>query len=110
MQLEKYVHSEYVLHVEIVMRHRSPHFLHVFGSDGYSAAYYSYLCADVITADAYEAFEEGDGPYDADVAHRLRDHIFSFCNTVDPAEGYRQFRGRDPEVGALMRKRGFPEN
>lgn len=109
-QFEKDVLSEYGLPDEIVMRHRSPHFLHVFGSDGYSAAYYSYLWADVITADAYEAFEEGDGPYDAEVAQRLRDHIFSVGNTVDPAEGYRQFRGRDPEVGALMRKRGFPEN
>jgi peptidyl-dipeptidase Dcp len=93
---------------EIVMRHRPPHFLHVFSGDGYSAGYYSYLWSDVITADAAEAFEEGQGFYDADVAARLRQHIFSVGNTIDPAEGYRAFRGRDPKIDALMRKRGFP--
>ena len=93
---------------ELVMRHRSPHFTHVFGSDGYSAGYYSYLWSDVLTADAFGAFVEGKGPYDRAVAERLRQHIFSVGNTVDPAEAYRQFRGRDPRVEALMRKRGFP--
>jgi peptidyl-dipeptidase Dcp len=93
---------------EIVMRHRSPQFMHVFSSDGYSAGYYSYLWSDVITADAAEAFVEGGGYYDADVASRLRANIFSIGNTVDPTEGYRNFRGRDPKIDALMRKRGFP--
>jgi len=93
---------------EIVMRHRAPQFLHVFSGDGYSAGYYSYLWSDVITADAAEAFEEGRGFYDRDVAARLRQHIFSVGNTIDPAEGYRAFRGRDPKIDALMRKRGFP--
>ena len=93
---------------EIVMRHRSPQFLHVFSGDGYSAGYYSYLWSDVITADAAEAFEEGGGFYDPGVAARLRQNIFSVGNTIDPAEGYRQFRGRDPKIDALMRKRGFP--
>ena len=92
---------------EIVMRHRTPHFLHVFAGDGYSAGYYSYLWSDVITADAAEAFTEGAGLYDPAVAARLRQSIFSVGNTIDPAEGYRKFRGRDPETGALMRKRGF---
>jgi peptidyl-dipeptidase Dcp len=92
---------------EIVMRHRTPHFLHVFSSDGYSAGYYSYLWSDVLTADAFGAFVEGGGPYDPQVAQRLRRHIFSVGNTVDPAEGYRAFRGRDPRVEALMEKRGF---
>ncbi|HEU0012775.1 MAG TPA: M3 family metallopeptidase [Longimicrobium sp.] len=93
---------------EIVMRHRTPHFLHVFASDGYSAGYYSYLWSDVITADAAEAFLQAPGGlYDADVARRLRENIFSIGNTIDPAEGYRRFRGRDPQVEALMRKRGF---
>ncbi|CAN5302246.1 M3 family metallopeptidase [soil metagenome] len=92
---------------EIVMRHRLPHFLHVFGSDGYSAGYYSYLWSDVLTADAAEAFREATGFYDPGVAQRLRQYIFSVGNTVDPAEGYRAFRGRDPQIGALMRKRGF---
>ena len=94
---------------EIVMRHRMPHFSHVFASDGYSAGYYSYLWADTLSADAYEAFTEAGGPYDPDVARRLRRHVFSVGNTVDPADGYRAFRGRDPGIGALMRDRGFPE-
>ncbi len=94
---------------EIVMRHRPPHFLHVFSGDGYSAGYYSYLWADTLSADAWEAFLEGKGPYDAAVAKRLRDHVLSAGNTVDPAEAYRAFRGRDPGIGALMRQRGFPE-
>jgi peptidyl-dipeptidase Dcp len=93
---------------EIVMRHRTPHFLHVFGSDGYSAGYYSYLWSDVLTADAFEAFTEAGGPYDREVAQRMIRHIFSAGNTVDPADAYRAFRDRDAEVDALMRKRGFP--
>jgi peptidyl-dipeptidase Dcp len=92
---------------EIVMRHRLPHFLHVFSSDSYSAGYYSYLWSDVLTADAFGAFVEGKGPYDRTVADRLRKYIFSVGNTVDPAEGYRAFRGRDPKIDALMKKRGF---
>ena len=92
---------------EIIMRHRIPHFLHVFGSDGYSAGYYSYSWSDVLTADAYEAFMEATGLYDAAVAARLREHILSPGNTVDPAGAYRAFRGRDASVDALLRKRGF---
>ena len=92
---------------EIVMRHRLPQFLHIFGGDGYSAAYYSYLWADTLTADAWEAFTEAGGPWDKDVARRLRDRIFSVGNTIDPADSYRAFRGRDAGVDALMRKRGF---
>ncbi len=95
---------------EIVMRHRTPQFLHVFGDDGYSAGYYSYLWSDVLTADAYQAFVEAGGLYDPAVAARLRRHIFSIGNTVDPADAYRAFRGRDPRVEALMRKRGFSTN
>ena len=92
---------------EIVMRHRTPHFLHVFGSDGYSAGYYSYLWSDVLTADAFGAFVEGKGPYDRAVAQRLIKHVFSVGNKIDPAEAYRAFRGRDPKIDALMNKRGF---
>jgi len=92
---------------EIVLRHRLPHFLHIFSSDSYSAGYYSYLWSDVITADAFGAFVEGGGPYDKKVAERLRKYIFSVGNTIDPAEGYRSFRGRDPKIEALMKKRGF---
>jgi peptidyl-dipeptidase Dcp len=92
---------------QIVMRHRLPHFLHIFSSDSYSAGYYSYLWSDVLTADAFGAFVEGKGPYDRAVADRLRKYIFSVGNTTDPAEGYRAFRGRDPKIDALMKKRGF---
>src|SRR5882724_3277255 len=92
---------------EIVMRHRIPQFGHVFASDSYSAGYYSYLWSDVLTADAFGAFVEGGGPYDRKVAERLRQNIFSVGNTIDPAEAYRAFRGRDPKIEALMKKRGF---
>lgn len=104
---EKQTLQELGMPNEIVMRHRTPQFLHVFASDGYSAGYYSYLWSDVLTADAYGAFVEGGGPYDKAVAQRLRQHIFSVGNTIDPAEGYRAFRGREPKTEALMRKRGF---
>jgi peptidyl-dipeptidase Dcp len=93
---------------EIVMRHRTPQFQHVFAGDGYSAGYYSYLWSDTLSADAWEAFVEAGGPYDKAVAKRLHDYVFRVGNTVDPADGYRAFRGRDPGIGALMRKRGFP--
>lgn len=93
---------------QIVMRHRTPQFSHIFSSDAYSAGYYSYLWAETLTADAFEAFTEAGGPYDKKVAKRLYDDIFSVGNTVDPADGYRAFRGRDAGIGALMRDRGFP--
>jgi peptidyl-dipeptidase Dcp len=93
---------------EIVMRHRTPQFMHVFSGDGYSAGYYSYLWSDTLTADAWEAFTEAGGPWDKAVAKRLRDNVFSVGNTIDPADGYRAFRGRDAGIDALMRKRGFP--
>jgi peptidyl-dipeptidase Dcp len=105
---EKETLAELGMPKELVMRHRTPQFLHVFSSDSYSAGYYSYLWSDVLTADAFGAFVEGGGPYDRKVAERLRKYIFSVGNTVDPADGYRAFRGRDPRVEALMKKRGFP--
>ncbi len=92
---------------EIVMRHRTAQFSHVFAGDGYSAGYYSYLWSDTLTADAFNAFTEGKGPYDKDVAARLRKNVFSVGDTVDPADGYRGFRGRDAGTDALMKKRGF---
>jgi len=104
---EKETLAELGMPHEIVMRHRLPHFMHIFSSDAYSAGYYSYLWADVLTADAYQAFVEGGGPYDQKVAARLRKYIFSVGNTIDPAEGYRAFRGRDARIEALMKKRGF---
>jgi peptidyl-dipeptidase Dcp len=93
---------------ELVMRHRTPQFSHVFSSDGYSAGYYSYLWSVVLAADGFSAFTEAGGPYDKAVAARLRQHVYTVGNTVDPAVGYRAFRGRDPKVDALMKQRGFP--
>ena len=93
---------------EIVMRHRTPQFGHIFSGDWYSAGYYSYLWSDTLTADAFEAFVEAKGPYDKAVASKLRKHVFEAGNTIDPAESYRAFRGRDAGINALMRKRGFP--
>jgi len=94
---------------QIVMRHRTPQFGHVFSGDGYSAGYYSYLWSDTLTADCAEAFKEAPGGfYDKVVAKRLHDEIMSRGNSSDPADQFRAFRGRDPKIGALMRDRGFP--
>lgn len=94
---------------QIVMRHRSPHFSHVFSGEGYATGYYGYLWADVLTADAAEAFAAAPGGfYDHEQATKLVDHLFAPRNAVDPAEAYRAFRGRDATIDALMRDRGFP--
>ena len=93
---------------ELPMRHRTPQFGHIFASDGYSAGYYSYLWSEVLDHDAFEAFVEAGGPYDKATAKRLHDKIMSVGNTVDPADQYRAFRGRDPDVKAYLRDKGFP--
>lgn len=92
---------------EVIMRHRLPHFLHIFGDDGYSAGYYSYLWADTLAADAWEAFLEAGSPWDQGVAKKLHAYILSAGNVQEPLDAYRAFRGRDAGVGALMRQRGF---
>ena len=94
---------------ELPMRHRMPQFFHAFGSDGYSAGYYSYLWAEVIAADAVQAFREAPGGfYDKAVAQRLYDHVMRVGNAVDPRQGYRAFRGREPDVNAYLKDKGFP--
>jgi peptidyl-dipeptidase Dcp len=93
---------------EIVMRHRIPQFAHIFSGDGYAAGYYSYLWSDVINADAYEAFAEGEGPFDKKVAERLYTTVFSIGNTIDAEKSYENFRGRSFKSDALMRARNFP--
>ncbi len=93
---------------EVVMRHRIPQFAHVFSSDAYSAGYYSYLWSEVLEHDAFDAFKEVGSPCDKAVARRLYDTVMSVGNTVDPASGYRAFRGRDPDVSAYLRSKGFP--
>jgi peptidyl-dipeptidase Dcp len=92
---------------EVVLRHRLPHFDHLFGNDMYSAGYYSYMWADVMAADAWQAFVEAGGPWDAAANERLRMHILSDGNSIDRAEAYRRFRGRDPDIRALLDARGF---
>ncbi len=93
---------------EIVMRHRTPQFGHIFSGEGYAAGYYSYLWADTITADAAEAFVEAGSFYDKETAKKLHDYIMSVGDSIDPAEGFRKFRGRDVDTAALLRDRGFP--
>ncbi|SDS77306.1 peptidyl-dipeptidase Dcp Metallo peptidase. MEROPS family M03A [Gillisia sp. Hel1_33_143] len=106
---EKETLKELNMPEEIVMRHRSPHFGHVFSGEGYATGYYGYLWADVLTADAAEAFANAPGGfYDKEVAHKLVKFLFAPRNAMDPAEAYKKFRGRDANIDALMRDRGFP--
>lgn len=107
-QFERKTLKELGMPGEIVMRHRTPQFSHVFANDGYSAGYYSYLWSDALTADAAEVFEKAGSYYDQKTADSLFNNIMSVGDTVDPAEGFRKFRGRDVDTKALLRKRGFP--
>ena len=91
----------------IVMRHRLPHFQHLFSGGGYAASYYAYMWSEVLDADAFQAFEETGDAFDAETARRLRDYIYSAGNLRDPAEAYQAFRGRLPTVDALLKKRGL---
>ncbi len=92
---------------EISLRHRPQHFLHLFDGDAYSAGYYSYMWSEVLDADGFDAFAEKHDPFEPETAKRLYDYVLSAGNTRDPAEAYRLFRGRDPEVEPLLRYRGF---
>ena len=93
---------------EIVMRHRLPQFGHLFSSDAYSAGYYSYLWSETMDADTWAAFEEAGGVVGQTISHRFRDLLLKTGNETDRAEAYRAFRGRDPDVKALLKRRGFP--
>jgi len=92
---------------EIIMRHRTPHFTHVFAGDGYSSGYYSYLWSEVLDADAFTAFEETGDAFNRDLAEKLKRFIYSAGNLRDPAEAYTAFRGRLPTADALLAKRGL---
>jgi len=92
---------------EIAMRHRPPHFAHVFAGEGYASAYYSYMWSEVLDADAFAAFEETGDIFDPATAQRLRDKIYAAGGSRDPAEAYKAFRGRLPSAEALLHKRGF---
>ena len=93
---------------ELVMRHRLPQFNHLFSSDSYSAGYYSYLWSETMDADTFAAFEEAGSPWDKATADRFARILLSTGNETDRAEAYRAFRGRDPDVNALLKQRGFP--
>lgn len=108
-KFEKEALAELNMPKELPMRHRTPHFGHVFSGEGYATAYYGYMWADVLTSDAAEAFKEAPGGfYDEEVADKLVKYLFSIRNAMDPADAYRLFRGRDAKIEALMRDRGFP--
>ena len=107
-KFEREVLTELNMPDEVAMRHSSTQFAHVFSGEAYAAGYYSYIWADVLTADAAEAFAQApNGFYDKDLARKLADNLFTPQNSLDPAEAYRLFRGRDARIEALMRDRGF---
>jgi peptidyl-dipeptidase Dcp len=92
---------------EIVTRHRTPHFAHIFSGDGYAAGYYSYLWSEMLDADGFTAFLDTGDVFDPALARRLRDHVYAAGNLRDPAEAYEAFRGRMPSIDPLLRKRGL---
>jgi peptidyl-dipeptidase Dcp len=91
----------------IVMRHRTPHFAHIYSGDGYSAGYYSYMWSEVLDADAFNAFEETGDPFDAETAGKLKQFIYSSGGSMDPEDAYVAFRGRMPKTDAMLAKRGL---
>jgi len=107
---EKKTLAELGMPKEMVMRHRLPQFGHLFSSDAYSAGYYSYLWSETMDADTWAAFEEVGNPFDRTIADKFRTLLLSTGNETDRAEAYRAFRGRDPDVKALLKRRGFPTN
>ena len=106
---EKKALAELGMPAEMVMRHRIPQFNHLFSSDGYSAGYYSYIWSEVLDHDCWEVFEKAGNPFDAATAARLQKCIMSVGNTIDSAQAYRNFRGRDPQIGGYLRAHGFPD-
>jgi peptidyl-dipeptidase Dcp len=83
------------------------HFQHLFGGSSYAAGYYVYMWAEVLEADAFEAFSTSGNAFDAPTAKRLLQHIYSAGNSREPAQAFRDFRGRDPQVEPMLRKRGL---
>lgn len=92
---------------EIAMRHRTPHFAHIFSGDGYAAGYYSYLWSEVLDADAFDAFREAGDIFHPETAARLRKYVYGAGNLRDPGEAYTAFRGRLPSIDPLLRQRGL---
>jgi peptidyl-dipeptidase Dcp len=90
---------------EITSRYRSTYFAHIFAG-GYSSGYYSYLWTEVLDADAFELFKE-KGLFDPETANKLKTLIYSSGNTKDLMDQYRAFRGSDPEIEPLLKRRGL---
>ena len=105
---EKALFTELKMPSEVVMRHRPTQFFHAFESDGYAAGYYSYLWAEVLDHDAFEAFLENGGPYDPAEDKKYHDDIVSVGNTIDPGQAYRNFRGHDASIDGYLKSKGFP--
>jgi peptidyl-dipeptidase Dcp len=105
---EKKALAEIGMPKEMVMRHRLPQFNHLFSSDAYSAGYYSYLWSETMDADTWAAFQETGNVWDKGTAERFKTVLLSTGNETDRADAYRQFRGRDPDISALLKRRGFP--
>jgi peptidyl-dipeptidase Dcp len=91
----------------IGMRHRLPHFSHLFSSNSYASAYYVYMWAEVLDADGFDAFLEAGDLFAPEPAHKLYEHIYSAGNKQDPMQAYIAFRGRAPTVTPLLTKRGL---
>jgi peptidyl-dipeptidase Dcp len=92
---------------DVGLMHRLPHFRHIFSSSAYAAGYYVYMWAEVLDADAFEAFVETGDPFHPETAERLLRYVYAAGGSMDPAEAYRAFRGRDPKVEPMLRKRGL---
>lgn len=108
-QIEKDILAKIDMPKEIVMRHRTPHFSHVFSGDGYSAGYYSYMWSEVMDADAFQAFKDTGNVFDSEMADKLLTHIYSAGGSRDPAELYVAFRGKMPQIDALLEGRGLKD-
>jgi peptidyl-dipeptidase Dcp len=104
---EKAENERMGLPAAVGMNHRLANFQHLFSGSSYAAGYYVYLWAEVLDADGYDAFTEAGNPFDASVAQRLRQFIYSSGNSREPREAYRAFRGRDPSVQPMLRERGL---
>ncbi len=107
MTVEREVLAEIGMPTSIVMRHRTPHFSHVFSGDGYSAGYYSYMWSEVLDADAFDAFMETGNAFNPETARKLKDNIYSAGGSVDPEDAYKAFRGKLPSPDAMLRKKGL---
>jgi peptidyl-dipeptidase Dcp len=107
MQKQAEVLDDIGMPAPIRMRHATPQFAHVFAGDGYSSGYYSYMWSEVMDADAFAAFEEAGDPFDPDRARALEQNILSTGGSRDPEALYTAFRGKLPQVDALLKGRGL---